>query len=98
MFRIPKSENNMFKKKFKPELFRKIRENAGLSREELALLMDWSEGTVTNYETKECKMQLIDFEKFMLVTTTSPEDRQKRKHLLKTLADAFEQLATASSS
>lgn len=83
----------MFKKKLKPELFKKIRVNAGLSRGELATLMDWSEGTVSNYETKECKMQLMDFERFMLVTTVSPEDRDKRKRLLKTITDAFEEMA-----
>jgi len=83
----------MFKKKFKPEDFRRIRENAGLSREELALLMDWSEGTVSNLEKKECKIKLVDFEKFMLVTTTSPEDRDKRKKLLKVISDGFSQIA-----
>lgn len=86
----------MFKKKFKPEVFKRIRINAGLSREELALLMDWSQGTVVNYETKECKMQLMDLEKFMLVTTTSPEDRERRKKFLKSIADSFDEIANPS--
>ncbi|MBE0362161.1 hypothetical protein PULV_a3968 [Pseudoalteromonas ulvae UL12] len=84
----------MFRKKLKPEIFRKMRENAGLSREELALLMDWSEGTVVNYETKECKMDLYEFEKFMMVTTTSKEDRDSRKKLLKYISNAIQELAT----
>lgn len=83
----------MFKKKFTPEKFRRIRENAKLSREELALLTGWSQGRIADYETKECKMKLLDFEKFMLVTTTSPEDREKRKTLLKLMSDTFEKLA-----
>ncbi|MCW8092480.1 helix-turn-helix domain-containing protein [Alteromonas sp. ASW11-130] len=84
----------MFRKKLKPELFRRMRDNAELSREELALLMDWSEGTVVNYETKECKMDLYEFEKFMMVTTTSKEDREARKKLLKHISDAMQELAT----
>lgn len=85
----------MFKKKFTPELFRKMRENAGLSRDELAMLMGWSEGTVINYEKTECKMQLKDFERFMLATTTSPADKANRKKILNSITNFFEQQAVA---
>jgi|TARA_B110000211_G_scaffold172706_1_gene194994 DNA-binding XRE family transcriptional regulator len=84
----------MFKKKFTPELFKQMRVNAGLSREDLAMLMGWSEGTVVNYEKSECKMQLKDFEKFMMVTTTTPADKANRKKLLNTIANFFEDLTT----
>jgi transcriptional regulator with XRE-family HTH domain len=84
----------MFRKKFTPELFRKMRENAGLSRDELAMLMGWSEGTVINYEKTECKMQLKDFERFMLATTTSATDKANRKKLLNSITRFFEQQAS----
>lgn len=84
----------MFRKKLKPELFRKMRENADLSRRELALLMDWSEGTIVNYETKECKMDLYEFEKFMMVTTTSKEDKEARQKLLKHVSDTISELVS----
>ncbi|MGK2231168.1 MAG: transcriptional regulator with XRE-family HTH domain [Colwellia sp.] len=85
----------MFKKKFTPELFKQMRVNAGLSREDLAMLMGWSEGTVVNYEKSECKMQLKDFEKFMMVTTTTPADKANRKKLLNSISTFFEELSAS---
>ena len=39
-------------------------------------------------------MQLKDFEKFMMVTTTTPADKANRKKLLNTIANFFEDLTT----
>lgn len=94
-FKSEKGVINMFKKKFTPDLFKQMRVNAGLSREDLAMLMGWSESTVVNYEKTECKMQLKDFERFMLVTTTSPKDKATRKKLLNSISSFFEELASS---
>lgn len=77
----------MFNKVLSPALFKKIRVKANLSREELATLMDCSVATIIKHETKECKMSLRDFEKLMMVTTTSKEDRDEREKLFKSFSD-----------
>lgn len=81
----------MFEKQLNPELFKRIRENSGLSQEDLANEMGWSVRTVQNYETDECKMKLSEFEKFISVTTQSPKDKATR---LKLFSQFLEHLAT----
>lgn len=77
----------MFMKKIKPETLQRLRKNANMTREELASYMDWSIGTVVNRETKDCKISLTEFEKLIMVTTTSPEDRARRKQVFKSFSD-----------
>ena len=76
----------------KPETARKLRDKAGMSREELALLMDCSVGTIVNRETKECKMSLKEFEKLLMVTSLSKEDREQRKLVLKEVGNKLTDL------
>ena len=59
-----------------------MRINAGLSREEVAELIDVSPQTIANYETKGVKMDIFQLEKFIMITTTSKEDREKKQQLL----------------
>tara|TARA_R110000744_G_scaffold102987_5_gene197661 strand:- start:975 stop:1244 length:270 start_codon:yes stop_codon:yes gene_type:complete len=72
----------MFKKFLTPELVKQMRINAGLSREEVAELIDVSPQTIANYETKGVKMDIFQLEKFIMITTTSKEDREKKQQLL----------------
>ena len=72
----------MFKKFLTPELVKRMRINAGLSREEVAELIDVSPQTIANYETKGVKKDIFQLEKFIMITTTSKEDREKKQQLL----------------
>lgn len=84
-------------KKIQPDTLQRIRKNAGLTREELALLMGWSLGTVVNRETKNCKISLQEFERLIMVTTTSKEDRAQRKAILKSFTDQISLLVDSMS-
>ena len=82
----------LFSKKLKPELFRAMREQAGLTREQLAKEMKWSVRTVYNYETNENKMSLSDFERFLMVTAASSEEMKERVNLLENIVSSIEKL------
>lgn len=82
----------MFSKKITPELCREMRTRAGLKQHELGELMGWSKRTVIKRENEEFKLSLSEFEKFMLVTTSSPEERLKRRKLMADIASVVDQL------
>lgn len=82
----------MFSKKITPELCREMRTRAGLKQHELGDLMGWSKRTVIKRENEEFKLSLAEFEKFMLVTTSSPEERQKRRKLMGNIEKVIDQL------
>ena len=84
----------MFKKVLTPAVFREIRVKSGYSQEELAELMNWSVGTVYNYETKECKLSFYDFEKFILITSNSSEERKERKEMLSVISKFLEKITS----
>lgn len=79
-------------KLLKPQVLRKLREDAELGREDLALLMNWSPSTVVNRETKDCRITISEFEKLIMVTSKSAEDREARKNVLKQMSTLFEKL------
>jgi transcriptional regulator with XRE-family HTH domain len=70
-----------------------MRKNANLNQQELADAMGWSLSTVVNYEKKNVQMRLVDFERFIMVTTTTTEDRQKKSALLNSISAFFEELS-----
>ena len=67
----------MFKKTITPEFHKKMRLRAGLTREELADLMQCSPGSIVNRETHDSNISLGELERFMLVVTSTPEERKK---------------------
>ena len=73
----------MLSKKLTPELCKRMRKEAGLSQEEFGELMGWSKRTVINREQKEFKLSFAEFDKFIMVTTTSTEVRKERKRVMK---------------
>ena len=82
----------MFKKVLTPAAFKELRVKSGYSQEELAQLMNWSVGTVYNYETKECKLSFYDFEKFILITSNNAEERAERKKMLSGIEKFLEKI------
>lgn len=82
----------MFAKRITPELCRKMRKKANLSQEEFGVLMGWSKRTVITRETVEFKLSLSEFEKFIMVTTTTPEERTERRKVLKDIGSLIDNM------
>lgn len=82
----------MISKKITPDLFKKMRNNAGLSQAELAAKMNVSIRTVSALENGDSKITLKNFEKFVLVTTTGEVETERRKVVLNLISDAIDML------
>lgn len=82
----------MFTKKITPELCKKMRKKAGLTQEEFATAMGWSIRTVADRENREFKISLAEFERFIVVTTSSQESKYIRDDVFKRLEEAVDVL------
>jgi DNA-binding transcriptional regulator YiaG len=82
----------VFSKKITPELCKRMRKQAGLSQEAFGIKMGWSKRTVITRESVEFKLSLSDFEKFILVTTTSPEEATEKTKILKQMGDLVDSM------
>lgn len=69
-----------------------MRLDAGLSQTELGLLMGWSKRTVINREKESFKLSLSEFEKFVMITTSTPEERLRRRQILNDIERAIDSL------
>lgn len=84
----------MFSKKVTPELCKRMRKRAGLSQEELASAMGCSIRTVVTRENKDSKMSLSEFERFIVVTMSTAEDKEARKQIMSKFDQAIDLINT----
>lgn len=87
--------NVVFSKKITPELCKRMRKQAGLSQEAFGKKMGWSKRTVITRETVEFKLSLAEFEKFIIVTTRSPEEKSQKEKLLKEMGDLVDSMLSS---
>ena len=77
----------MLKKSITPGFHKQMRKRAGLTRDELAELMQCSPSSIVNRETSEFNISVQELEKFMLVVASSPEERKKVRSGFRTLCN-----------
>lgn len=86
-----------FSKRMNPADLKKIRIEAGLSRQQLAAALDVSFPTIQKWEEKdtEIKMSLKQFEAFLFITA-EPEEKKIIKEKFDSLASYWDQKVSRS--
>jgi hypothetical protein len=74
-----------------------MRNRACLSQERFGDLMGWSKHTVISRESSEFKLSLKEFERFMIVTTRSPQGGVSKKTALNKVDALLESMFPRSS-
>lgn len=77
-----------------PDVLKQMRVNAGLNQTELAELLGVSKRTIVYREQKECNVSFSEFEKMIMICSTTPEERAKNKKFLKAIKDALSSLVS----
>jgi DNA-binding XRE family transcriptional regulator len=77
-----------------PEVLKKMRVNAGYNQTELAELLGVSKRTIVSREQKESNISFSEFEKMIILCSTTPEERASNKKFLKTIKDALNGLVS----
>jgi|GEM_PF-5695527 DNA-binding XRE family transcriptional regulator len=77
-----------------PEVLKRMRVNAGYNQTELAEMLGVSKRTIVSREQKECNVSFSEFEKMIMICSSTPEERAANKKFLKTIKDAFSGLVS----